>query len=208
MKNSLLELMKKRRSIRDYNTRRKVTDSKLKQLFEIVKYTPSSYNLQPWEFIVVRSAKNKKRLRACANNQRHVEEASAVIIVIGTTQPGKIAEAVAEDRMKKGTMGKAKKASFDAAIARIGADRHRATIWTTKSTSLAAMSLMLAAQSMGMDSCPLEGFDAECVKKEFAIPSNYEVVMLITLGYRSKEPPERPMRFSYQQKVHSEMYSD
>jgi nitroreductase len=200
------DVVKNRRSVRDYETGKEVTDEQLKELFDIVKMSPSGYNLQPWEFIVVRNPENKKRLRACAYDQAHVEEASATIIVLGTTDPSPKAEELAADRIKKGTMDDTKKKEFLATVESFSKDKNYAKIWTNRSTSLAAMTLMHAAKSMGLSTCPMEGFKADCIKEEFGIPEKYEVVMLITLGYESKQQPERPMRFGYEDIVHQEKF--
>ena len=199
------EVVRNRKSVRDYDATKDVTDAQLEELFELVKFSPSSYNLQPWEFVVVRDPENKKRLRECANGQKHVEDASATIIVLGSMKPSRHAEDVAEDRMKKGTMDAAKKKRFDAAVKSLSENKEKSRLWATRSTSLAAMTLMLAAKNMGLATCPMEGFNAECIKKEFGIPDYYEIVMLITLGYESKPKP-RLMRYGYYDIVHIERY--
>nr|WP_152024087.1 nitroreductase family protein [Natronomonas moolapensis] len=56
-------------------------------------------------------------------------------------------------------------------------------VWTTRSTALAAMTLMYAAWDHGVASCPMEGFDPEALAEAFEIPGRYEPVMLVTLGY-------------------------
>ena len=68
------------------------------------------------------------------------------------------------------------------------------------------MTLMLAAKNMGLSTCPIEGFDSHCVKKEFKVPDNYEVVMLITLGYEKNRPPPRLKRYGFDDIVHFEKY--
>src|SRR6202789_165562 len=55
----------------------------LKQILNAGLHAPSGYNMQPWRFIVVQSAEQKKRLRAASYNQGKVEEASAVIVACG-----------------------------------------------------------------------------------------------------------------------------
>jgi nitroreductase len=44
---------------------------------------PSSYNMQPWRFVVVRDPEQRKRLRMAAMNQAQVEQAPVVIVACG-----------------------------------------------------------------------------------------------------------------------------
>ena len=199
------DVAKSRRSVRSYDGSREITDQNLRDLFDAVRYSPSSYNLQPWEFVVVRSSAGKERLKACAYGQKHVAEASAVVIVLGNTRPSVRAQEVMEDRVKKGLMDSEKEKNFRASVRNLSENPEMGKIWAVKSTSLAAMSLMLAAADMGLASCPMEGFDSDCVRKEFEIPEEYEVVMLITLGY-GREEKERPFRFGYEDMVHLEKH--
>ncbi|MAG15796.1 NAD(P)H nitroreductase [Candidatus Woesearchaeota archaeon] len=202
------EVVIKRRSVRDYDASKEVTDEQLKELFELVKLSPSSYNLQPWEFIVVRDKENKKLLKACANNQQFVEDASATVIVLGSTNPLVHAEEISADRVKKGTMDEEKKKKFEENVKKIAENKPEAMLWTAKSTSLSIMTLMLAAENMGLATCPIGGFDDECIKKEFNIPEDYEIMMLITLGYKSEKQSERPKRYGYEDIVHLEKFGE
>lgn len=202
------EVVKSRRSVRDYDANRQVSDGQLKGLFEQVKLSPSSYNLQPWEFIVVRDSENKKRLFECTNGQKHILDASATVIVLGSTNPGEKAELIAADRVRKGSMDDAKKEAFFARIKQLTTDKADARLWTMQSTSYAAMTLMLAARNMGISSCPIGNYDPEKVRKAFGIPEHYEVELLITLGYESKPAPEQGMRFGYSEIVHLEKFGN
>src|SRR3954463_12777371 len=46
---------------------------------------PSSYNMQPWRFVVVRDPEQRKRLRAAAMSQEQVEQAPVVVVACGDT---------------------------------------------------------------------------------------------------------------------------
>ena len=65
-----------------FDSNKPISKDKLKELIEIANLSPSSFNLQPWEVIVVVEPERKKVLRSCALNQPKVEEASAVLIMI------------------------------------------------------------------------------------------------------------------------------
>src|SRR6201985_2681577 len=60
-----------------------IPDADLQKILQAGRQGPSSDNLQPWRFVVVRSLEQKKRLRGACFNQAKVEEASAMIVACG-----------------------------------------------------------------------------------------------------------------------------
>lgn len=71
--------------------------------------------------------------------------------------------------------------------------------WATKSTSLACENLMIAAEALGLNTCPMEGFDGRRLSKFLGLsPRYHEIVMVIAIGKKSNgyaEPPKwrRPL---------------
>src|SRR5271169_6771948 len=71
--------------------------------------------------------------------------------------------------------------------------------WATKSTSLACQNLMIAAEALGLNTCPMEGFDGRRLSKFLGLSARYhEIVMVIAIGKKSHayvEPPQwrRPL---------------
>ena len=71
--------------------------------------------------------------------------------------------------------------------------------WATKSTSLACENLMIAAESLGLNTCPMEGFDGRRLSRFLGLSTRYhEIVMVIAIGKKSpsySEPPQwrRPL---------------
>lgn len=52
-----------------------------------------------------------------------------------------------------------------------------------KNTSFAAMTYMLAAAAHGLDTAPMEGFDANAVHKALGLPERYSVPLIVATGY-------------------------
>ncbi|MDQ7082477.1 MAG: nitroreductase family protein [Aquificota bacterium] len=77
-----LKIIKERRSVTFFDPRREVPDEVIKEILNTAALTPSGYNLQPWEVIVVKSKEKKKKLRKICYDQAKVEEASANIVLI------------------------------------------------------------------------------------------------------------------------------
>ena len=65
--------------------------------------------------------------------------------------------------------------------------------WATKSTSLACQNLMIAAEALGMNTCPMEGFDSRRLSKFLGLPRRHnEIVMVIAIGRKSRLYKEAP----------------
>ena len=57
---------------------------------------------------------------------------------------------------------------------------------------MAAQTLMLAAKSMGYDSCPMDGFDYDAVGKLINLPEDHVVAMFVVIGKGTKDAWPRP----------------
>ena len=195
-----------RRSVHYFDPEKQIDDATLKQIIEEAVMAPSGYNLQPWQFLVLREPENKERLKALAYGQKQVTDASAAVLILGNKDlSAEYIDRIFADWIAKGYM--------PAEVAEQQAGNIKANfanqtdaekkLWATRSTSLVAMNLMLAAQNHGVDSGPMEGFDFEGVLNEFAIPDNYYPVMLVVLGYRLPKENELPrkLRIGFEEKV-------
>jgi nitroreductase len=65
--------------------------------------------------------------------------------------------------------------------------------WATKSTSLACENLMIAAEALGWNTCPMEGFDGRRLGKFLGLdPRTHEIVMVIAIGKKSARHQGQP----------------
>ena len=182
----VIQTIKERRSINFFETGKEIPEEKLKELLEIANLSPSSFNLQPWKVVVVKSPERKKILRKCAFDQPKVEEASVVLIMVA--DPAAMEENV--DRMldswiKLGYMKPEMKETYRGMTNNLYGtpDSERRKYFSVKNTTLFAMNLMLAAKGLGFETHPMDGFDEGCIKKEFNIPDDKIIPMLVAVGY-------------------------
>ena len=176
-----------RRATRHFDPSRSLDPEILKQILQLATLAPSGYNLQPWRFLVIESQANRQRLRGCAFNQPKLTDAPVVVIVLGAHFPDKsYLNSIIATQRELGILTAETAAEMKArtltAMDRVS-DR---ALWTTRSTMLAAMSLMLAAESLGIASAPMEGFDAARVAEAFGVPDDHSVCCLICLGHALK----------------------
>jgi nitroreductase len=184
------EAIARRRATRRFDADRPLPDAVLKQVLHLATLAPSSFNLQPWRFLVVRAAANRQRLRACAHNQPKVTEAPVVVVVMGYHTPHRSHLGPMLDRMR--SLGAVTPEATAELRARAGHAMERVpdrSLWATRSAMLAAATLMIAAESLGVASAPMEGFDAAKVKDAFGVPDDHTVCCLIALGYAAEAKP-------------------
>lgn len=190
------QIVRERHSVRYYDPKHRMSRTEVEQLLELASLAPSSWNLQHWKFLVLEEAAQKEKLLPIANGQKQVVDASIVIAVLGDLEADKNAEPVYGRAV---ALGYATEEIKNAMVAQItgayAAMPHIARDEAIRNASLAAMQLMLAAKSMGYDTCPMGGFDPARLVEEFGIPPRYLPVMLISVG-KSARPARASGRFS------------
>ncbi len=190
------EIVQRRYSVKSYDPEKTISDAELRELFDEVVLSPSSYNLQHWTFIAVREPDLKKQLREAAWDQAQMEDCSVAILVCGKLDAYKDApeiykEAPSEIQKKMLPMiqnfyeGKPQ-AQRDEAI---------------RSASLASMTLMYGATNRGWATGPMIGFDPEAVATILKLTSNLIPVMFVVLGHQKDAPRPRSHRHPVEEVV-------
>ena len=198
----LFEAIEKRRSVHNFIPGRKIPADTLKELFRLATLAPSSWNLQPWKFLVIEDDARRAEIRKMAWDQPIITDSSALILVLGSTDPHARKEeifdqwrgnGIIDDRIHEQWMGAV------GAIYSTDRDRHEFAI---RNSSFAAMTLMLAATGLGLVSCPMIGFDKRGVSDYVGLESPWILSFLIALGYNdgSEEFP-RQQRFPFEDVV-------
>ncbi len=182
------EITQKRRSINFFDPNKDVEATKILEMVELASNTPSSFNLQPWNLIVLRDREEKEKLKALAWDQPKIVEAPVVFIVLadknGWQEGHPILEKNWEEFLKAGIMQQDQREWFLGATQSLynwGAEASLA--FAAKNAGFFAMSLMYAATSLGLETHPMDGFDHEAVRKAFSIPDNFWVPLLMAVGY-------------------------
>ncbi|UXJ53552.1 nitroreductase family protein [Pseudomonas citronellolis] len=69
-------------------------------------------------------------------------------------------------------------------------------LWAVKSSALAAQNLMLAFQSHGFSTCPMEGFDEVRLREVLPIPQQAIPIMVLAVGMAGEQAVNSPrLRF-------------
>lgn len=188
-----------RHSVRSYLDT-PITDGELHSLLELTGRAPSTHNLQPWRFIVVRDQAVKNELREASYGQKQVGEAPVVIALYADMEDtmANLGDVVHPDLTPE------KRADTIAMLEKnFGAKSLEARAnWANGQANIALGYLLLIAKSEGFDTSPMLGFQPDRVKALLDIPATATITALVALGrgagdgFRShRHAVERTTRF-------------
>jgi F420 biosynthesis protein FbiB-like protein len=194
LQSPLLELLRSRRSIRQYRADN-VSRAVIENVLEAARWSPSAHNRQPWRFAVVESDGLKTRLAvAMAARLRHDLAQDGL--------PADVIEADVSRSIRRVTSAPVlivlclTMADMDSYP-----DRRRSELeylMAVQSAAMAGQNLLLAAHDAGLGACwmcaPL--FCPDVVRDVIQLPADWQPQSLITLGYpaESREKTRRPLK--------------
>jgi nitroreductase len=182
------EAIQTRRAIKHYDANHSMTPEEVNELLSLAILSPTAFNIQNWRFVVVTDSELRKQIREVAWDQAQVTDASLFIVLCADLKswekqpsrywvnaPKEIQEFMlpAIDKYYRGK----DQVQRDEAM---------------RSCGITAQTLMLAARSMGYDSCPMDGFDFEKVSELIHLPAEHVIAMFVAIGKCTKESWPRP----------------
>ena len=177
-KETILQAHHARFACKKFDPDKKISDEDLRFILEIARLSPSSIGSEPWKFVVVKDETLRQALKPICWNQDQITRASDLVVILSKNENHLVNEGYLEELVdRKGLSQYAK--SFVLGLPSIGE-------WTKKQCYIALGNIMSSAAMMGIDSCPIEGFDSpEAVGKALGIdPRYYDVAVMVALGYR------------------------
>jgi nitroreductase len=189
-----IEAIEQRRSVKSYDKTHLIPEEDIQQILSLALLAPTSFNIQHWRFVVAdrRDPALREALKIAAFGQVQVEDASLVVIVCADVTAWKNAEFC---------WHLAPQATKDYMLPAIFAcyqdNPGLALSEAQRSCAMAAQTIMLAAKSLGYDTCPMAGFDPAQVGKLIHLPENHIVNLLITVGKASKPAYPRSGQLPY-----------
>ena len=195
MTTSIQHLINTRTSINHFQPNRPLQESDISLLVELATKAPTAYNMQNWHFIAVQSEEAKIQLKSAAFGQQKIVDASIAFIICGKLEAHQQLSSALEPSVKANII---EQRVADAWVTQAMAAHENNDLLqrdeAIRSASLAAMSLLLAAQDMGFGSCPIGGFDAIEVSRQFALSENEIPVLIVVVGYPKELNLRQKMR--------------
>lgn len=198
MTNAVIDCILSRSAAKYYDPAATLSDDQIRDLVRIATTAPTSFHLQNWRFIAVRTPEAKARLRPIAWNQPPITEAAVTFIVCGqladsSVIPDRLAPVVEAGIMPAKMVPDWEVPARDLYFEQPQRQRDEAV----RSAAIGATAMIYAARSLGLGSTPMIGFDAEVVHREFALAEDEVPVMLLSVGAERPgnwaQKPRRPV---------------
>lgn len=195
---SFLSNLEWRTATKKFDISKKLSSEDLNKIFESIRMSPTSLGMQCFKIYNVTNSEIMEKVKAVGWNQVQFTSASNLLVFVARTDASKrideyIDTASGGDNSRRGEW----KGYEDMARGFVkGHSPEQIVIWSQRQVYIALGFAMAACAELGIDSCPMEGFDNKAVDKILGLPSNELSTVILTVGYRDPAwTPFKKFRF-------------
>lgn len=180
---NILELIKKRYTAKQYDTNKEIPREKIEDLKEILRFSPSSINIQPWKFTFVENPEVKAKLAAVSmHNEEKVNQAK-LLVVFSVADDLDAFQNVVDNELPL-----ARRDWYNHIKASMPEEDLK--IWLSKQVYIALGVGLTASAALGLDSTPMEGIESDKYRAILNMPA-YKPLFAMAVGYGSEDDLNR-----------------
>ena len=186
------EAIRARRAIKWYDPEHQMPEETFLKLIEHAILAPTAFNIQNWRFVRVTDPEQRKAIRAVAWDQAQVTDASELLVLCFDNK--------AWEHDPQRYWRNAPQEVQDFLVPAIDVYyRDKPQVERDegmRSCGLVGMTIMLMAQELGYQSCPMDGFDFDAVASIINLPADHTIAFMIAIGKGTKEAWPKPGQLS------------
>ena len=192
MTNEFTKAMDFRHACKVFDETKKIPDEEINFILEAGRKSPSSFGMEAWKFLVITNEELKAKLRPACWDQVQVTSCSHLVIVLAGIENVKVESGIPEKRFRRREMPQETldfyMELYAGHLQKVLSSDENIYAWTAKQSAIAAANMMTAAAFVGIDSCPIEGFDKAKVEEILELDTNkYQLSIVLPFGYRIEE---------------------
>ena len=178
-----------------------IPEEDFKKIYEMVKLSPSAFNLQPVRFLILTDNDLKDMIYELSNRQYKIHTSSAVVLALANTEFVDDAEPLYEPMKMLGMLDEGSYNDLIQNIKNIYALYSEEDIHmeAQKNAMVAVTSWLYASKELGWDSCPMHIHNYDKIQRMFNIPKKYAPVAMITMGKSYEKERKRGFRKPFSQ---------
>lgn len=188
-----IESLHWRYATKKYDPQRKVAVKDLELLKEAVRLSVSSMGLQPYKVLIIENPEVRSRLKAVANNQNGITDASHLFVFANEVNVGAAhVEAYLDNISRTREVPVETLRPFGNSMNNFIGNQDEASknFWSSKQAYIAMSSLINAAAVLKIDATPMEGFDKEAFNRILELDKQgLNAAVAATVGYRHDDDP-------------------
>jgi nitroreductase len=190
-RNALADSLHFRHACKLFDEARKIPSEDLHFILEAGRLSPSSFGMEPWHFIVVQNQELKEKIRPACWNQPQITTCSDLLIITAKVDAPARREYY-EKMFSRREMPQEMLQKYLDIYQQFIDGLHSVYGWTARQCYIAAANIMNYAAMIGVDSCPIEGFEKEKLEEILGLNTTKEqVALVVTLGYRVDDQSEK-----------------
>ena len=199
------EAMDFRHACKVFDESKKISDEDIRFILESGRKSPSSFGMEAWKFLVITNEELKAKLRPACWDQVQVTSCSHLVVILAGIDSVKVESGLPKKRFARRDMPQEQLDFYLGLYAEhlketLSSDEN-IYAWTSKQTYIAAGNMMSGAATLGIDSCPIEGFDKKSVEEILELDlTKYQLSMVLPFGYRLNEQSTQ-LRLDYDEVV-------
>ncbi len=192
MENDFTKAMDFRHACKIFDETKKISDEEMHYILEAGHKSPSSFGMEGWKFLVISNDEMKEKLRPVCWNQVQITSCSHLVIILTAINAVKVESGEPEKRFNRREMPQENldfyMGLYTKHLAHTLSTDENIYAWTARQTYIALGNMMTAAAYIGIDSCPIEGFEKEKVEEILELDtSKWQVSVVLPFGYRLNE---------------------
>ncbi|HIQ46291.1 MAG TPA: NAD(P)H-dependent oxidoreductase [Sulfurovum sp.] len=194
MNNNFSKAMDFRHACKIFDETKQINDEEMRYILEAGRKSPSSFGMEGWKFLVITNEALKEKLRPVCWDQVQITSCSHLVIILAAIDSVKVESGEVKKRFSRRNMPQESLDFYMDIYAKhlektLSSDEN-IYHWTSKQSYIALGNMMTAAAYIGIDSCPIEGFEKGKVEEILELDtSKYQLSVLVPFGYRLNEQP-------------------
>ncbi|MFZ1626195.1 MAG: NAD(P)H-dependent oxidoreductase [Candidatus Moraniibacteriota bacterium] len=192
MQEKIVKALQWRYAVQSFDPVEKIGEPDLRTILESGRFAPSSFGLEPWQFIVVENSAVREKLRAVSYGQPKVTESSHLVVMARRTDTREnIVRERIERTAKIQNQELASLDGFKGMLDGVIASRDDAALdtWNSRQVYIALGMMMETASLLGIDNAAMEGFDDPKGVDDILGLSEKQLTatVLLAFGYRGED---------------------
>ena len=184
-----------RHACKVFDTDKRIDATQFKEILEFGRLSPSSFGMEQWRFVVVETKALREQLQEACWGQPQITDSSHVVVILAkkaSVEP--VTDYVKTMFERRGLPEDMLQAYLEkyASYFETEVKPYMSTFaWSSKQCYIALANMMTGAASLGIDSCPIEGFSREAVDELLEVDADeYQTAVIVAFGYRKNEATE------------------